>query len=90
MRSLCEIESVTLVNCFRSLSSLRLGPVMVGSSFAPPAHDLIPVNGPDCRRHPMYGISPGTPAWPVISPVSSSTSISKSSRSAIAVPPHRR
>jgi len=33
-------------------------------------------------------INPGTPAWPVISPVSSSTSISKSSRSAIPVPPH--
>jgi len=33
-------------------------------------------------------IHPRTPAWPMISPVSSSTPISKSSRSAILVPPH--
>jgi hypothetical protein len=42
-----------------------------------------------CRRSGLAKRldQPGTPAWPVISPVSSSTSISKFSRSASAVPP---
>jgi len=44
----------------------------------------------DHRRGLVWGnasINPRTPAWPMISPVSSSTPISKSSRSATLVPP---